>query len=183
MLVPGDREVSEKKLAKLYFPAVVRPFDDEDFARLGFAKGYVGPQGFGEDVTVLADHSVRGGVDWVTGANAREHHVTGANVGRDFRVDAWEDLVVIRDGDRCPVDGGELDIGRSIVVGHIYQLGTRYSAPLEPTFQDEDGTRAARTRWAATGSGSPASSPRPSSSITTTTGSSGRRRSRRSRSS
>ena len=76
VLAPGDREVSEKKLAKRYFPAVVEPLGDADFARLGYAKGYVGPQGFGEDVTVLADHSVRGGIDWVTGANAHEHHVT-----------------------------------------------------------------------------------------------------------
>jgi prolyl-tRNA synthetase len=56
-------------------------------------------------------------------------------------VDRWEDLVEIREGDRCPIDGGELEIGRSIVVGHIYQLGTRYSSPLEATFQDEDGTQ------------------------------------------
>ena len=139
VLVPGDREVSEKKLAKRYFPAVVRPFTEGDFETHGYAKGYVGPQGFGEDVTVLADHSVRGGIDWVTGANEHEHHVTGANVDRDFRVDEWDDLVMIREGDRCPIDAGELRVGRSIVVGHIYQLGTRYSAPLEAGFQDEDG--------------------------------------------
>jgi prolyl-tRNA synthetase len=47
--------------------------------------------------------------------------------------------VQIRDGDRCPVDGGELRVGRSIVVGHIYQLHTKYSEPLKATFIDEDG--------------------------------------------
>jgi prolyl-tRNA synthetase len=66
--------------------------------------------------------------------------VTGANTPRDFRVDAYEDLVALREGDRCPIDGGELHVGRSIVVGHIYQLGTRYSGPLEATFVDEDGS-------------------------------------------
>jgi prolyl-tRNA synthetase len=141
VLVPGDREVSQKKLARLHFPAVVRPFDDDDFAARGYAKGYVGPQAFGPDVTVFADHSVRGGANWVTGANRADTHVTGANLDRDFHVDRWEDLVEIRDGDRCPVDGGELEIGRSIVVGHIFQLGTRYSSPLEATFQDEDGAQ------------------------------------------
>jgi prolyl-tRNA synthetase len=141
VLVPGDREVSEKKLARLHFPAVVRRFADEDFEARGFAKGYVGPHGFGPDVTVFADPSVRGGANWVTGANRPDAHVTGANLGRDFRVDRWEDLVEIREGDRCPVDGGELQIGRSIVVGHIFQLGARYSTPLEATFQDEDGTQ------------------------------------------
>jgi len=139
VLVPGDREVSEKKLARLYFPHPVRAFDDADFAAAGYAKGFVGPQGMGSDVTILADHSVRGRIDWVTGANASDTHVTGANVGRDFRVDRWEDLVEIRDGDRCPVDGGELHVGRSIVVGHIFQLGTKYSEPLQATFQDEEG--------------------------------------------
>jgi len=55
-------------------------------------------------------------------------------------VDGYEDLVEFRENDPCPVCGGELHLGRSIVVGHIYQLGTKYSAPLEATFQDEDGT-------------------------------------------
>jgi prolyl-tRNA synthetase len=100
----------------------------------------VGPQGFGDDVTVFADHLVRGGKDWVTGSNTPGRHVTGANVGRDFVVDRWEDLVEFREGDPCPVDGGALRIGRSIVVGHIYQLHTYYSAPLQARFVDEDGT-------------------------------------------
>jgi prolyl-tRNA synthetase len=139
VLVPGDREVNEVKLERIFFPTPVRRFEDEDFGGRGYAKGYVGPQGFGEDVTVLADQQVRGGRDWITGANRPDHHVRGANVGRDFRVDRWKDLVEFRDGDRCPIDGGTLRIGRSIVVGHIYQLGTRYSEPLAATFQDEDG--------------------------------------------
>ncbi len=141
VLVPGDREVGEEKLARLHFPERVRRFEDEDFTRTGFAKGFVGPQGFGHEVTVFADHSVRGRANWVTGANRPDVHVTGATLDRDFRVDRWEDLVQIREGDRCPVDGGRLEIGRSIVVGHIYQLGTNYSAPLEATFQDEDGSQ------------------------------------------
>jgi prolyl-tRNA synthetase len=141
VLVPGDREVSEKKLARLHFPAVVRRFGDEDFAAHGYAKGYVGPHGFGADVMVFADPSVRAGANWVTGANREDTHVTGANLERDFRVDRWEDLVEIREGDRCPVDGGELQIERAIVLGHMYQLGLRYSVPLDATFQDEDGTQ------------------------------------------
>jgi prolyl-tRNA synthetase len=140
VLVPGDREVSVKKLARLHFPKVVRAFDDADFERLGYPKGYVGPHAFDHGVTVFADPSVKARANWVTGGNRVEVHVTGANVGRDFRVDRWEDLVEIRAGDRCPVDGGDLEIGRSIVVGHIYQLWTKYSEPLGATFQDEDGT-------------------------------------------
>jgi len=140
VLVPGDREVNVNKLEKLVFPEKVRPFDDPDFSARGFVKGYVGPTTFDETVTVFADHSIQGGNDWVAGANEDDHHFTGANEGRDFRVDRWEDLAEFREGDACPVCGGRLNLGRSIVVGHIYQLGTKYSAPLEATFQDEDGS-------------------------------------------
>jgi prolyl-tRNA synthetase len=141
VLVPGDREVNEKKLARLFFPAPVRRFEESDFEGRGFAKGFVGPQGLPAEAAIMADLSVRAGKDWVTGANRTDFHVTGANAIRDFRVDSYEDLVSIREGDRCPVDGGELKIGRSIVVGHIYQLGTKYSEPLDAAYLDEDGTR------------------------------------------
>jgi prolyl-tRNA synthetase len=141
VLVPGDREVNEEKLARLHFPARVRPFEDDDFAERGFAKGFVGPQGLGSNVTIFADPAIRGRAHWATGANRPDVHVTGATFDRDFRVDRWQDLVQFREGDRCPVDGGRLEIARSIVVGHIYQLGTYYSAPLQATFQDEDGSQ------------------------------------------
>jgi prolyl-tRNA synthetase len=139
VLVPGDREVEEAKLERLLFPATVRRLEDEDFAARSLVKGFVGPQGHGDELRIIADHTVRGGADWVVGANEVDHHATGANTPRDFRVDAYEDLVALRDGDRCPVDGGTLRVGRSIVVGHIYQLGTRYSEPLGARFVDEDG--------------------------------------------
>ncbi len=140
VLVPGDREVNVNKLEKLVFPGIVRPLDDDDFAVRGFVKGYVGPQGLDDSVTIFADLTVRGGRDWVTGSNHVDRHVTGANVDRDFRVDRWEDVVEFREGDRCPIDGGALRIGRSIVVGHIYQLGTNFSEPLGARFVDEDGS-------------------------------------------
>jgi prolyl-tRNA synthetase len=140
VLLPGDHEVNEDKVARLFFPTLVRPFDEKDFGERGFAKGYVGPQGMPDDAVVIADQSVRLGANWVTGANRADHHVTGANEGRDFRVDRWEDVVQAVEGDPCPVDGGALLAGRGIVVGHIYQLGTRYSEPLKATFLDEDGT-------------------------------------------
>ena len=140
VLVPGDREVSVPKLERRFFPTPVRAFTDADFERRGLVKGYVGPQGLGEDVTILADRTVRAGANWVTGANVFERHVTGANAGRDFRIDDEGDFVEIREGDACPICGAPLRIGRSIVVGHIYQLGDKYSKPLDATFVDEDGS-------------------------------------------
>jgi prolyl-tRNA synthetase len=140
VLVAGDREVSDDKVGRVMWPAPVRLFEDGDFETTGFIKGFVGPQGLPEDVLVIADHSVRGGRDWVTGANRLDRHVTGANVDRDFRVDRWEDVATFRPGDPCPLDGGRLQLARGIVLGHTYQLGTRYSKPLGATFVDEDGT-------------------------------------------
>jgi prolyl-tRNA synthetase len=140
ILIPGDREVNEKKVARAVWPAPVRMFEDADFERRGLIKGFVGPQGLPDDVVVIADLSVRAGRNWVTGANLADTHVTGANVDRDFRVDRWEDVAQVRPGDPCPVCGGRLNVGKGIVVGHIYQLGTRYSKPLKATFIDEDGT-------------------------------------------
>jgi prolyl-tRNA synthetase len=140
VLVPGDREVAEEKVEQLFFPTPIRRLEDADFVARGLVKGYVGPHGLPDDAIVVADDAVRAGKDWITGANQAGHHVRGANTPRDFRVDRYEDVVEIREGDRCPTDGGELRIGRSIVVAHIYQLGTKYSAPLKATFVDEDGT-------------------------------------------
>ncbi len=140
VLIAGDREVNDDKVARAMWPRPTRLFDDEDFAARGFVKGFAGPQGLAQEVVVLADHSVRARGNWVTGANRPDAHVIGANEGRDFRVDRWVDVARVRDGDPCPIDGGELLRGRGIVVGHTYQLGTRYSEPLKACFVDEDGS-------------------------------------------
>lgn len=140
VLVPGDREVEEAKLERAFFPTPITRFEDGDFETRGFVKGFAGPQGMGPEVEVIADHTVRAGVDWVTGANQVDRHASGVNTPRDFRIDRFEDVVALREGDRCPNDGGTLHVGRAIVVGHIYQLGTHYSGPLGARFVDEDGS-------------------------------------------
>jgi len=138
LLVPGDREANEGKLRRLFAPAEVRMFEDADFERLGAIRGFVGPQGL-EGVSIVADHRVRGGGNWVAGANRADHHATGVNRGRDFDVGRWEDLVVVAEDDPCPRCGAPLRIAGAIEVGHTFQLGTRYSKPLRATFVDEDG--------------------------------------------
>jgi prolyl-tRNA synthetase len=139
VLLAGERELNVHKLRRALGARDVQMFTDDDFAARGLVKGYVGPQGLPEDVTTVGDLSVRGGRNWVAGANKADHHVTGANPGRDFRVDRWEDVGLVREGDLCPRCGGVLRLERAIVVGHTYQLGSRYSEPLEATFLDEAG--------------------------------------------
>jgi prolyl-tRNA synthetase len=139
VLLAGDRELNLHKLGRALGARDVQMFTDDDFAARGLVKGYVGPQGLPEDVTIVADLSVRGGTNWVAGANRADHHVTGANQGRDFPVNRWEDVGLVREGDLCPRCGGALRLERAIVVGHTYQLGSRYSKPLGASFLDEAG--------------------------------------------
>ncbi len=140
VLVPGDREINESKLARVLAPAPVRMFTDEDFASHGLPKGYVGPQSLPEDVTIIADPSVGARNNWVSGAGRKDYHAAGVSAGRDFTVDRWEDVVRVQEGDPCPRCGAPLRMRRAIEVGHCFQLGTRYSVAMKATFVDEDGT-------------------------------------------
>jgi prolyl-tRNA synthetase len=138
-LVPGDRELNEYALAAAVAPKPVRLFTDEDFeAHPELPKGYIGPHFPGADV-VVADPSVRAEHGWVTGANRVDHHVRNAVLGRDFDVDIWADIVTIVTGDRCPKCGHELSVDRGIEVGHVFQLGTKYSDVLDARYTDEHG--------------------------------------------
>jgi prolyl-tRNA synthetase len=93
-----------------------------------------------EGVRVLGDRSLEGARNLVTGANEVDHHLTGVVAGRDFAPEFWVDLIVAEEGDACDRCGGKLAISRGIEVGHVFQLGTRYSTAMEATFTDAEGT-------------------------------------------
>jgi prolyl-tRNA synthetase len=129
VLVPGDREVDEERLAAAVAPGVLSAFDDDDFAtRTDFVKGYISAIGMAErGVKVYADPRVVAGSAWATGANRFEHHVVDAVVGRDFTVDQYIDVATVAAGDPCPRCGSALEIDRAIEIGHIFQLGRKYA--------------------------------------------------------
>ncbi|MFM7225790.1 MAG: proline--tRNA ligase [Actinomycetota bacterium] len=138
-VVPGDREVNEHALAAACAPRTVRLLDDEAFARRpDLPKGYIGPH-FSGAAFVVADPAVRAGTGWITGANRVDHHVRDAVLGRDFSVDVWADLATVVPGDACPRCGGALRIDRGIEVGHVFQLGTKYSEALDARYTDAAG--------------------------------------------
>ncbi len=140
-LVPGDREVNEYALTAALAPRHVRLYADDDFAaHHELPKGYIGPHFTGADV-VVADPSVDAAHGWVTGANRADYHVRNALLGRDFQIDVWADLVSVVTGDRCPKCGAELSVDRGIEVGHVFQLGTKYSDTLDATYTDEHGEK------------------------------------------
>ncbi|KDA40610.1 proline--tRNA ligase [Frankia sp. B2] len=139
-LCPGDREINEYKLTTV-LGAAPTLLDENDFAASpGLVRGYVGPQGLSPHVSrIVADHHVAAGRDWCTGANEIDYHVTGCNRGRDFEPDEYADVTNVRPGDPSPDGTGPLAVERSVEVGHIFQLGTKYSVPLGATFLDDNG--------------------------------------------
>lgn len=136
-LVPGDRDLNEVKLAKA-LGETVELLPAEEFTNRGIAKGYSGPVGL--DVPIIADRSLEGARNLITGSNEEDYHLVGVVVGRDFTPQRYADLIVAGDGDLCDRCGGKLATERGIEVGHIFQLvGTSYLQRLGASFTDEDG--------------------------------------------
>jgi prolyl-tRNA synthetase len=134
-LVRGDDRIEPAKLdAALGRPS--RPATDEEIREaFGASGGSLGPVGFKGEV--VADEALQHG-QFVAGANRDGWHLRGAEAGRDFQP-RFADLRESHDGDACPICGGGLQFQTAIEVGHIFKLGTRYSAPLGANFVDEDG--------------------------------------------
>ncbi|MDQ0406648.1 MULTISPECIES: proline--tRNA ligase [unclassified Streptomyces] len=130
--VPGDREVDMDKVEAHFAPAVVELVTAEDFVgRPDLVRGYVGPQGLGDKVKYIADPRVAPGTAWITGANKADTHAKNVVAGRDFEVDTYVDVVVVREGDPCPNCGTGLKLDRAIEIGHIFQLGRKYADALK----------------------------------------------------
>ncbi|HUP00264.1 MAG TPA: proline--tRNA ligase [Gemmatimonadota bacterium] len=140
VLVRGDREVNETKLARALGTNRLRMADADHVRRVtGAEVGYAGPHGLPSDVRIVADYSLAGLADLVAGANESGRHVTGFEIGRDVEPDEWADVSQVRGGDPCPRCGARLEETRGIEVGHIFKLGTKYSEAMDATFLDESG--------------------------------------------
>jgi prolyl-tRNA synthetase len=138
VLVRGDREVQEVKLKNLLGAADLELAEDKEvFDITGVPTGYLGPIGL--TIKVVADHEVAAMRNFVVGAGEKNYHLRHVNMGRDFEVAAIADLRQIADDDPCPHCGGKLGQIEGIEVGHIFKLGTVYSAAMRAVFQDQDG--------------------------------------------
>jgi prolyl-tRNA synthetase len=139
-MVPGDRELNEYKLAHALGDLEPDLLNDDDFKRLGIAKGFTGPVGL-EGVHLFVDPTLKDARNIVTGANESDFHLTGVVPERDIEPDEWVDLLVAQPGDLCPRCDGKLEMARGIEVGHIFELGTKYTKPMEASFTDASGQR------------------------------------------
>ncbi|MEH1164861.1 proline--tRNA ligase [Micromonospora sp. CPCC 205539] len=126
--VPGDREVDLKRVGAALHPAQVAVFEEWD-EHPELVRGYIGPQLVDKlGLRYLVDPRVVPGSTWLTGANEPGRHATGVVCGRDFTPDGTIEAAEVRAGDPCPgCADGELTIRRGIEIGHIFQLGRRFT--------------------------------------------------------
>ncbi len=138
VLVRGDHEINEPKLKGFLDAQSVELADAGMVAETtGAPMGFAGPVGL--KIRIVADHSIKGMKNVVTGGNKEDLHLKNVNLDRDFTVNSFGDLRVITHQDSCPRCGGETQFGRGIEVGHIFMLGTKYSQAMKAMFLDEDG--------------------------------------------
>jgi prolyl-tRNA synthetase len=139
--VPGDREVDLKRVGGQLEPTEVAQADADDIAKHPeIIRGYLGPQHLAETgIRYVVDPIVVPGSAWVTGANEPDKHAAYVVRGRDFEPAGELGAVEIRDGDRCARCGGELSIARGIEIGHIFQLGRKFTDAFEVDAQGPDG--------------------------------------------
>ncbi|BCQ09785.1 proline--tRNA ligase [Mycobacterium heckeshornense] len=139
--LPGDREVDERRLAAALDPAEYQLLGDDDFAEYPFlVKGYIGPKALQKNgIRYLVDPRVVDGTSWITGADEPGKHVVGLVAGRDFTADGTIEAAEVRDGDPSPDGAGPLVSARGIEIGHIFQLGRKYTDAFAVDVLGEDG--------------------------------------------
>ena len=142
LLVRGDHALNEVKAGKVEGLKVGFRFasTEEIEAHFGCRPGYLGPIGTKKPVKIVADRTVANMSDFICGANDADFHFTGANWGRDMpEPDVVADIRNVVEGDPSPDGKGVLAIQRGIEVGHVFYLGTKYSAAMDATYLDENG--------------------------------------------
>jgi prolyl-tRNA synthetase len=139
LVVRGDHELNAVKAQKL--PGVASPLKMANAESVrkatGTEPGYIGVVGL--TCRVYADHAALALADFVSGANEKDMHYTGVNWDRDFQGAIAADLRNVVEGDPSPFGKGQLKIARGIEVGHIFQLGQKYSTAMKAAVLDEAG--------------------------------------------
>jgi prolyl-tRNA synthetase len=138
-LVRGDQELSLAKLKRVIGADFVELASENVIEEV--TKGPLGFSGpVGVKIKLVADRSIKGVENAVTGANKKNYHLVNVNLGRDFEVHQFADIRVGSDNDPCTnCEKGVLSSSRGIEVGHVFKLGTKYSEAMNATFVDQSG--------------------------------------------
>ncbi|CAH2801106.1 MAG: Prolyl-tRNA synthetase (EC, bacterial type [uncultured Paraburkholderia sp.] len=140
LMLRGDHDLNEIKVSKLPGLAEFRMATEAEIIEtFGTPPGYLGPVNTKKPVKVVADRTVANMSDFLVGANEVDYHITGVNWGRDLPEPVVADIRNVKKGDPSPDGKGEIDICRGIEVGHVFQLGTKYSEAMNATCLDETG--------------------------------------------
>lgn len=142
-LVRGDRDVNEIKLKRFLGANDMEMADAVTVERItGAPVGFAGPSGL-IGLKIVADHEVEGMRNFITGANQADAHFVHVNIGRDFTPSEFADIRVAVAGDTCPkCRDARMEEARGIEVGHIFQLGTKYSGAMGVNYTDDTGATA-----------------------------------------
>ena len=135
--VRGDDELQETKAQNACKALELVDASEADVTKAGLSAGFCGPVGL-KDVKFFIDNELRGANNMICGANEKDYHFVGVSVS-GFNEERFKDLVKVKEGDKCPVCGGNLKLSKGIEVGHIFQLGDKYSAAMNATYLDENG--------------------------------------------
>jgi prolyl-tRNA synthetase len=147
-LLRGDHQLHETKLADALASDDLRPAQPEEIRGvLGASAGSLGGVGAkakaresGHEIRILADLALKGRRNMTTGANKDDHHLRGVNISRDIPVDRWVDLRIVTSGEGCPsCESGTLEVAKSLEIGHIFKLGTKYSQSMGASVLTQDG--------------------------------------------
>jgi prolyl-tRNA synthetase len=140
VMIRGDFEVNELKLKKQLGINQLEFASDEKIKESGAQPGYASPIGIDKSkVKVVVDRSVAETANLVVGANEEDYHFKNFNLARDLGEVEIAEIAMVRRGDPCPITGEPLIESRGIEVGNIFQLGTKYSEPMNCCYLDKNG--------------------------------------------
>jgi prolyl-tRNA synthetase len=137
-VIRGDLDVNPAKLSNAVDGAELHVSTEEELKVAGIVAGYASPVGL-SGVRVIADDSIQSASNLVAGANEPGYHLKNVNYPRDFQVERITDIALARNGDLCLRCGKPLAAARGIELGHVFKLGTKYSAAVGATYLDRDG--------------------------------------------
>lgn len=138
VMIRGDLEVNETKLAKIVKSELTLA-SDETIKKAGSVVGFASPYGIEDKCHIIADKSLQGEKNLVTGSNEIDYHIKNINLDRDMPNVQYIDTASVRDGDTCSKCGGKLTLNRGIEVGNIFQLGSKYTEKMKMSYVDENG--------------------------------------------
>ena len=139
VMIRGDKEVEETKLMNALSALEIRPMEDNEVRELlGFEPGFISYKNVDkEKVRVIFDNTVKGMKNFVVGGVGADKHLVGANL--EPEITDFVDVSLVKEGELCPVCHKPLKVTRGIEVGNIFQLGTKYSKPMNACYTDENG--------------------------------------------